>query len=340
MKKYSKLFFMLILILFLGFMGCKAKTAVPEKMTHINFDDYPNINDVKGNIVIASTKEGITVTVKDLYLWLELFYSGRKSEILTNKVELENLVNKIMDQKIGVYIAKKRGYDRDPEFLQKIDQLKKNLEFRTEVNLIKKLVTIEVEKRINTSRSEVKKYYLKHWQDIDKYLVYIIKTECFPSSQENEKLAAYKKIQKAYAELKQGKNFLDVARKYTEGNPQWVESAGLIGWVKPGMRSKEFDKHLLKMKPKTYSEPFLTPEGYNIIYVKDVQKFSERYNYVKTVYYDKMIAKLNPIVKEKLLRPYKRQFELKNLDYFLHGDLNKINSDSHPDTKVKNVKNK
>ena len=317
--KAKQMFMFILTILLLFTYACKKEGEIPEKMTKLDINDYPSSKDIKKDIIVGRTANGITVTVKDVYDWIDLYYPNKKAIILTDQAEMEKLISKILEQKIGIYIAKKRGYDREPDYINAMRRLKKHYELQAEVNLIKKLITIEIDKRINMSQTAIKRFYKENRLDIDRYFVYIIKTQCFPNSSKEEVLKAKKKIEEAYKLLKNGSDFIKVARMYTEGNPQWIATGGLIGWTNLGDNAKAYDYSLEKLKPKSFSEPFLTPEGWIIIYVSKVEKFKERYDYVKSVYYDKMVGRMNIPTKQKILKPYKREIYLKPLNEYIRG---------------------
>ncbi len=305
-------------------VNCKGRECVPPEMTRINLDDYPLTEDIKDKIIVGKTDEGIVVTAQDLYDWLDLFYSGKKNIILSDPAETEKIINDILEQKIGVYIAKSRGYDREPDFLNSLQMLKKNWEVRAEYNLVKKLITLEVDKRIDRSAAALRKFYRENKNDIDRYYVYLIITQCFENSTQEEVIRAKNKIEEAYSLLKKGESFPSVARIYLEGNPDWVAQGGLIGWVHLGESSKVFDYNLERMKEGKFSEPFRSREGWVIIYVEKIEKFAERENYIKALYYDKMVGRLNIPVKKELVGPYKRQIYLDTLDKYIKGKMSEV----------------
>jgi peptidyl-prolyl cis-trans isomerase SurA len=73
-----------------------------------------------------------------------------------------------------------------------------------------------------------------------------------------------------YNELKDGKNFQELAKKYSE-DPSSKEG-GDLGTFKKGEMLPEFEKILSDLKPGEISEPFTTPSGIHIV------KLLERYH--------------------------------------------------------------
>ncbi|MBN1594968.1 peptidylprolyl isomerase [candidate division FCPU426 bacterium] len=80
------------------------------------------------------------------------------------------------------------------------------------------------------------------------------------------------KIRRAQAELKSGKPFTEVARKYSEHKPT-AEKGGDIGWLEEGgVGLPEFEKAAFQQVPiGQYSEILETAKGFFIIQVQDKQ---------------------------------------------------------------------
>lgn len=76
---------------------------------------------------------------------------------------------------------------------------------------------------------------------------------------------AKKKIDSAYAELKSGKPFAEVAKKYNDNS-----SANKLGKISKGQVSPEIEKIAFSLKPKTYSNVEKLSNGYAIIYVDSI----------------------------------------------------------------------
>lgn len=77
--------------------------------------------------------------------------------------------------------------------------------------------------------------------------------------------AAKKKIDSAYAELKSGKSFAEVAKKYNDNS-----TANKLGVITKGQVSPEIENIVFKLKPKTYSNVERLSNGYAIIYVDSI----------------------------------------------------------------------
>lgn len=86
-----------------------------------------------------------------------------------------------------------------------------------------------------------------------------------PKNAQQEK-AAREKIQKVHAELKAGKPFAALAEQYSDDF--YKVKGGDLGWVHRGRLEPDFEKVAFALKPGTYSEPFRTAYGYNILLVE------------------------------------------------------------------------
>lgn len=92
---------------------------------------------------------------------------------------------------------------------------------------------------------------------------------------------AKKKIDSAYAELKSGKPFAEVAKKYNDNT-----TANKLGKISKGQVSPEIEKIVFNLKPKTYSNVEKLSNGYAIIYVDSLTPaksytFEEKKNEIK-----------------------------------------------------------
>jgi len=167
--------------------------------------------------------------------------------------------------------ALKRGLDKDPEFVKRMEDIRKNLLART---LERKLAESEVK----VTDEQIAEFYE---QNKEKYSVpetahiyYILVKVPRDASEEQEK-AAKEKIDKAYAEIKAGKDFTEVAKKYSE-DTFTAKRGGEIKKLRKGARSKEFDKVVFEeLKPGEISKPFKDRRGWNI--VKLVERSEKRY---------------------------------------------------------------
>ncbi|MBT8763701.1 SurA N-terminal domain-containing protein [Desulfohalobiaceae bacterium Ax17] len=122
----------------------------------------------------------------------------------------------------------------------------------------------------NISDQEVKNYYQAHkeqfkQEEMVKAKHILIKLN--PDAPEEKVQAAKKKIARIQAELKKGKTFEELAKKYSQG-PSSVRG-GELGWFGRGQMVKKFEEAAFDLKPGQISEPVRTRFGLHLIKVDD-----------------------------------------------------------------------
>jgi peptidyl-prolyl cis-trans isomerase C len=78
--------------------------------------------------------------------------------------------------------------------------------------------------------------------------------------------AARQKIDQVYSQLKAGKDFGLLAEQFSDDF--YKVKGGDLGWVHRGRLEPDFEKVAFTLAPGTYSAPFRTPYGYNILKVE------------------------------------------------------------------------
>ncbi len=87
---------------------------------------------------------------------------------------------------------------------------------------------------------------------------------------ETERDAVNAKMQQIQQELKQGKSFAELAKKYSQ-DPGSSKQGGDLGWVIAGQMVKPFEDALFKLKPGEVSDIVETQFGLHLIQLEDVR---------------------------------------------------------------------
>lgn len=81
---------------------------------------------------------------------------------------------------------------------------------------------------------------------------------------ENAQKEAKAKIDSIYAELQNGADFAELAKKYSQ-DPQTAANGGVLPWIGPNQTLKEFEDAAYALEVGKYAEPTLSTVGYHII---------------------------------------------------------------------------
>ncbi len=129
-----------------------------------------------------------------------------------------------------------------------------------------RLVSMEVRSKIQITDKDIRDYYNTNPEKFEKEEIYharLITLNVPADASESEKKRLRDSISSIYAEAKSGKNFEELARKYSQ-DPS-AKDGGDLGAFKKGDMLPEFDNVLAKIKPGEISEPFATQSGLHIV---------------------------------------------------------------------------
>lgn len=84
--------------------------------------------------------------------------------------------------------------------------------------------------------------------------------------------SAKMRIDSIYDALRNGADFAEMARKYSDDKGS-AKRGGDISWIQKGQTIKEFEDKVFSMKKGELSEPFLSPVGYHIVELLDKGNF-------------------------------------------------------------------
>jgi len=248
------------------------------------------------NTKIASVN-GVAITKKD-FIWAvssqdqRLTSSGkvmdRDEMAQLRKDSFSGLINRELlyqqSQKKGIQVSELRieqefskvrmsmMSDVDLDTIEKeLDLTEKDIKFEfRRVFAIQKLIDQELGIDDTVTETEVKNYYESN---IDKFIVPgPVKTshiliEADENSDASEKAQARKQIEMIQKKLKNGEDFAELAKKYSQ-SPSSIKG-GDIGYVKKGQFVKSFEKAVFALEPGEVSDLVDTSFGYHLIKVTE-----------------------------------------------------------------------
>lgn len=204
---------------------------------------------------------------------------------LQEKPELKvSLVRDILLKKAIAMKARKDGYDRKPEYREKLSYL-------VDEFLAQEYLTMVVVADTKVTLEEMKKYYQENQKDFqltDSVRARHIFIQLSANATDGEKSAAGKKAEDALTRLKQGDDFAKVAQEMSDDSDT-AKKGGELGLLTPGKtNSEEFEKAAFALKTGEISGLIRSPFGFHIIKAderteKRTATFDESKNYIEAV---------------------------------------------------------
>lgn len=207
----------------------------------------------KGREIVLARIGKYTITDKTLMERLNQYSPALKGRYSTPEGQKE-LLEKLIEEKVLLYLGEFKGYEKDPEIVERINQYK--------ANLYKGQLYREVFKELptNITTDTLKKYYEEHINDFMSP----------PMVRLNRLVTDTKeKAEKAYNELKRGVPFKKVVEKYATLS-SLKEKSGDTGYMRKGsIYPPQLESVAFSLQKGEISQPFQTPMGWEVIQLVD-----------------------------------------------------------------------
>ena len=156
--------------------------------------------------------------------------------------------------------------------------------------MIKKLVDFEIKSRCSVLPSEIAEYYEIHRSEFKQDERYKVQ-HILIKAEDNISLDLAKvEIQNVYDKLKEGYDFAELAKEYSEGPNK--EEGGDMGYIERGQMLEELENSIFVLKIGEFSESIRSHLGYHIFKVEDIRhsgylSFEEAQEYIKRIIFQK-----------------------------------------------------
>ncbi|HXJ05159.1 MAG TPA: peptidylprolyl isomerase [Candidatus Acidoferrum sp.] len=202
----------------------------------------------------------------------------------------KNALRNLIDQSLLVQRAKDMSMSVEPDVIKQLDQirienkldsleaLEKAVEsqglnwedFKNNIRnglLTKKVISSEVGSHISIGKDELQKYYDAHKQDfIRPEQVALRSIEINTAGKDEAEVAELKKkADTALKRIKDGEDFGEIAKRYSDGAT--AKQGGYLGIYKRGELSKQLEDIVFKMKKSDLTEVMETKQGFLIMQV-------------------------------------------------------------------------
>jgi EpsD family peptidyl-prolyl cis-trans isomerase len=187
----------------------------------------------------------------------------------------EKFLDEMIKKELLYQEATKKGIDKDPEYLQKLEEFKK-------LTLIGRLLEKEIEAKAKVTDQDVKDYYDKHKNELA--AVSQIRASHILVKTEGD-------AKKILERVKKGEDFAAIAKK-SSIDPGSAQNGGDLGYFSSGQMVPEFEAAAAKLKEgEVSSEPVKTKFGYHIIKVTDKKKGNPvEFEKIKNVLFQRISA--------------------------------------------------
>ena len=268
---------------------------------------------------------GSVITVNDFEAKIEKIPPFYKKRVATPEGKKEFLDRLVMDE-LYYNEAMSRGLDKDAEYLDQIEAIKRNI-------LASKVKKQILEQNLTPSDDEIRQYFEENKEEFSvpeslklRHILAKVSRPMTPGEgdaakptpeQVKEDAAAKAKIQKAAAKLKGKTSFEDVAKEFSDDKASAMKG-GEIPPVRKGVKSKEFEEAAWKLtKPGEISPIFQDRRGYNIVQlVENVPASVKEFDKVK----EQIKHKLENEKRKNALDAFNKQLKDK-AKIVIHEDL-------------------
>ncbi len=195
-------------------------------------------------------------------------------QMFADEAGKEKFLNEIINKELLYKEALKKGYDKDKEYLKKVEDFKK-------LSLVSELFEKEIMAKAKVSDQDAKDYYERNKGD------FVVAKEIRAS---HILVKTEDEAQKALSRLKKGEQFEAVARAVSIDTGS-AKNGGDLGFFKKGQMVPEFERAASALKQGEISgEPVKSPFGYHIIKVTD-KKIGDAISFDKV--HDLILQKLS-----------------------------------------------
>ncbi len=263
----------IVIVLF----GVLAQAATINKFVAIVNDEVITQQDIDQLLAVLYAQYSQESKGYELLQKMEQVKKDILNQIIEDKLVLsraKELGIKITESEIDErldYI--KKGFSSDEEFYKTLEiqgvtiaTLKDR--YRDQL-MMKKLVDYEVKSKISVLPSEISDYYEKHKDQFKEGDKYGVKNILIKAKDEVSFELAKVEIEGVYNKLKEGGNFDDLAKQFSQG-PN-AEKGGDMGYIEQGQMLEALDKAIFKLKQGEFSEPVKSEIGYHIFKVEDIR---------------------------------------------------------------------
>ena len=266
---------LILVVCYFTFNGAFGFSEVVDKVIAVINDEVltqrefnrtfePLKQQIKERFEGKELQENIEMAKKDILEQLvssKLIISLAKAKnVEIDEAELEERIDKI-----------KAYYASEQEFLMTLNEKGMNLsEFEREIKdkmIAKKLVETEVASKIVITPGEIQELYNKNKEQLMTLPGVKTRGILIRKDVENE-AEVKKKLKEVQKELKSGKDFAEVATKYSEGPYQ--DKGGDMGILGKGQVLKELDEVIFSLKEGETSDLIETSVGYHIVMVEKI----------------------------------------------------------------------
>lgn len=205
-----------------------------------------------------------------------------RSEILDNMIDQELLYQESRKAKIQVdpaeveqqYAAIIERFPNEEAFSAALEKLHMNTaDVRNQIErklAIDQLLEDRIAQNIQVSETEIRSFYDSHpdqFQEPEQVKASHILIKVDSDADQAQKDEAYSKIEKIHVEAEEGKDFAELAQRYSEGPSK--DRGGDLGYFQRGTMVKPFEEAAFGLKVDEVSDIVETPFGYHIIKVYD-----------------------------------------------------------------------
>jgi len=139
--------------------------------------------------------------------------------------------------------------------------------------ILARLMNQAVRSRVSVDTSEVESYYQTHREEFDRPAQVHVRHIFFrtdPGAARPQTEAVYARATQVLQEARNGGNFVDLARRYSEDAT--AANGGDLGYIKRGQALPEFEEVIFSMREGEISDIIRTPNGLHIVKVDTFSK--------------------------------------------------------------------
>jgi peptidyl-prolyl cis-trans isomerase C len=204
------------------------------------------------------------IKMSDLNRLISYYPAERQKYLQDHPAQNITLVKRMIEVKIIAALARKEGFDKDPEFREELQYM---IDDFTSTQYLGKALG----KDITVSDADIKQYYDANK---DKFKVpeqvrarhILIKVSAKATDEDKKK--AKEKISELRQRAEKGEDFAKLASEYSD-DPGTKKRGGDTDYFARGKMIKPFENAAFSLKPGTISDIVETKFGYHIIKVED-----------------------------------------------------------------------